>query len=85
MVQPDSRLRAPTGRLCDRLAGNADGLGFDVVTRDEYYRNTHLQTIAFEIAREVVRQLVEAAHPRAERLRSTGRATLLELVDPGAC
>jgi hypothetical protein len=28
----------------------------------------------------VVRQLVEAAHPRAERLRSTGRATLFPQV-----
>ncbi|MBA4175891.1 MAG: hypothetical protein C0505_04935 [Leptothrix sp. (in: Bacteria)] len=60
--------------------GTQTGFGFDVVTRDEYYRNTHLQTIAFEIAREVVRQLVEAAHPRAERLRSTGRATLFPQV-----
>jgi len=56
------------------------GFGFDVVTRDEYYRNTHLQTIAFEITREVVRQLVDAANPRAERLRRTGRATLFPQV-----
>lgn len=60
--------------------GTQTGFGFDVVTRDEYYRNTHLQTIAFEIAREVVRQLVDAANPRAERLRRTGRATLFPQV-----
>ena len=51
--------------------GTQTGFGFDLVTREEYYRNTHLQTIAFEVAREVVRQLVEAAHPKAERLRSS--------------
>jgi len=56
------------------------GFGFDVVTRDEYYRNTHLQTIAFEITREVVRQLVDAANPRAERMRRTGRAALFPQV-----
>ncbi len=62
------------------LPGTQTGFGFDLVTREEYYRNTHLQTIAFEIAREVVRQLVEATHPRAERLRSTGRAALFPQV-----
>ena len=60
--------------------GTQTGFGFELVTREEYYRNTHLQTIAFEIAREVVRQLVEAAHPGAERLRSTGRAALFPQV-----
>ena len=35
--------------------GTQTGFGFEVVTREAYYRNTHLQTIAFEIAREVVR------------------------------
>ncbi len=60
--------------------GTQTGFGFDMVTRDAYYRNTHLQTIAFEIAREVVRQLVEAAQPKAERLRSSGRATLFAQV-----
>jgi type III restriction enzyme len=60
--------------------GTQTGFGFDLVTREEYYRNTHLQTIAFEVAREVVRQLVEAAHPKAERLRSAGRATLFPQV-----
>jgi type III restriction enzyme len=57
------------------------GFGFDLVTREEYYRSTHLQTIAFEIAREVARQLVEtASHPRAESLRSNGRAALFPQV-----
>jgi len=60
--------------------GAKTGFGFDLVTRDEYYRNTHLQTIAFEIAREVVRQLVDSAHPRGERLRSSGRAALFPQV-----
>jgi type III restriction enzyme len=60
--------------------GTQTGFGFDVVTREEYYRNTHLQTIAFEITREVVRQLVEVTHPRAERMRSTGRAALFPQV-----
>lgn len=60
--------------------GTQTGFGFEVVTRDEYYRNTHLQTIAFGIAREVVRQLVESAGPRAERLRRAGRAALFPQV-----
>ena len=60
--------------------GTQTGFGFHVVTRDEYYRNTHLQTIAFEVTREVVRQLIDAANPRAERLRRTGRATLFPQV-----
>ncbi|HMN77642.1 MAG TPA: DEAD/DEAH box helicase family protein [Burkholderiaceae bacterium] len=60
--------------------GTQTGFGFEVATRDEYYRNTHLQTIAFGIAREVVRQLVESAGPRAERLRRAGRAALFPQV-----
>ena len=60
--------------------GTQTGFGFEVVTREAYYRNTHLQTIAFEIAREVVRQLVESTGPRAERLRRAGRATLFPQV-----
>jgi type III restriction enzyme len=60
--------------------GTQTGFGFELVTREEYYRNTHPQTIAFEIAREVVRGLTEAATPRAERLRATSRAALFPQV-----
>jgi type III restriction enzyme len=60
--------------------GTQTGFGFEVVTRDEYYRNTHLQTIAFGIAREVVRQVVESAGPRGEQLRHAGRAMLFPQV-----
>ncbi|MCE9660595.1 MAG: DEAD/DEAH box helicase family protein [Burkholderiales bacterium] len=60
--------------------GTQTGFGFELVTRDEYYRNTHPQTIAFEIAREVVRGLTDTADPRSESLRATGRTTLFPQV-----
>ena len=41
--------------------GHYGGFGFDNVNRQEYYASHHPQTIAFEIARDVVRQLTEAA------------------------
>jgi type III restriction enzyme len=56
------------------------GFGFEMVTREAYYRETHPQTIAFEIAREVVRRLTDSAHPGSERLRSAGRAALFPQV-----
>ena len=56
------------------------GFGFELMTREVYYRESHPQTIAFEITREVVRQLTDAAHPGSERLRATGRATLFPQV-----
>ena len=60
--------------------GQQTGFGFELVTREAYYAETHPQTIAFEIAREVVRQLTDAAHPASERLRRTGRAALFPQV-----
>lgn len=60
--------------------GTQTGFGFDRVTREAYYREVHPQTIAFEIAREVVRRLTDAAHPGSELRRSTGRATLFPQV-----
>jgi type III restriction enzyme len=56
------------------------GFGFELVTRDVYYEEMHLQTIAFDIAREVVRRLTDAAHPGSERLRCAGRAQLFPQV-----
>ena len=41
--------------------GHFGGFGFESVDRQGYYAGTHPQTIAFEIARDVVRQLTEAA------------------------
>lgn len=60
--------------------GAQTGFGFDVVTRDAYYNDVHPQTIAFEIAREVVRRLTDAAHPGSEARRTTGRALLFPQV-----
>ncbi len=60
--------------------GTQTGFGFELATREEYYRNTHPQTIAFEIAREVVRGLTNAANPRGESLHATGRAALFPQV-----
>ena len=56
------------------------GFGFEKVTREAYYREAHPQTIAFEMAREVVRRLTDAAHPGSERLRAAGRTTLFPQV-----
>ncbi len=36
------------------------GFGFEMADRQQYYNSVHPQTIAFEIAREIVRQLTEA-------------------------
>lgn len=60
--------------------GTQTGFGFDVVDRKAYYANTHPQTIAFEIARQVVRGLTDAAHPGRESLRASGRAALFPQV-----
>lgn len=56
------------------------GFGFDLVDRQKYYDSIHPQTIEFEIAREVVRALTEAAHPGKERLRRESRSTLFPQV-----
>lgn len=60
--------------------GQMTGFGFELFTREAYYRETHPQTIAFEIAREVVRQLTDAASPSGERTRTAGRAALFPQV-----
>ena len=56
------------------------GFGFDLVDRQTYYDSVHPQTIEFEIAREVVRALTEAAHPGKERLRRESRSALFPQV-----
>lgn len=56
------------------------GFGFEEVNRQEYYDSVHPQTIAFEIAREIVRILTEAAHPGKERLKSQSRSGLFPQV-----
>jgi type III restriction enzyme len=56
------------------------GFGFDLVDREAYYRSTHPQTIAFEIAKEIVRSLTEAAHPGKESLRRQARSVLFPQV-----
>ena len=38
------------------------GFGFETVDRQEYYRSTHPQQIAFEITHEIVNRLTDAAH-----------------------
>ena len=43
--------------------GDYGGFGFESVDRQRYYAAHHPQTIAFEIARDVVRQLTDAADP----------------------
>jgi len=60
--------------------GAHSGFGFDLVDRQAYYDSVHPQTIAFEIAREIVRMLTEAAHPGRERLKRQGRGALFPQV-----
>jgi type III restriction enzyme len=56
------------------------GFGFDLVDRQEYYDSVHPQTIEFEITREIVRALTDAAHPGKERLRRESRGALFPQV-----
>jgi type III restriction enzyme len=56
------------------------GFGFELVDRQTYYDSIHPQTIEFEIAREIVRALTEAAHPGKERLRRESRSALFPQV-----
>ncbi|AWO87811.2 MULTISPECIES: DEAD/DEAH box helicase [Bradyrhizobium] len=56
------------------------GFGFEIVNRQAYYDSIHLQTIEFEIAREVTRALTDAAHPSGGRLRSESRRSLFPQV-----
>lgn len=56
------------------------GFGFEEVNRQEYYDSVHLQTIEFEIAREIVRVLTETAYPGKERLKTQSRGTLFPQV-----
>ncbi|MGA2541603.1 MAG: DEAD/DEAH box helicase family protein [Verrucomicrobiota bacterium] len=56
------------------------GFGFTEVNRHEYYASVHPQTIAFEIAREIVRELTETAHAGKESLKRQSRVTLFPQV-----
>ena len=60
--------------------GAHSGFGFELVDRQAYYDSVHPQTIEFEIAREVVRSLTEAAHSGKERLRHESRSVLFPQV-----
>jgi type III restriction enzyme len=56
------------------------GFGFELVNRQTYYDSVHPQTIEFEIAREIVRALTEAAHPGKGRIRRESRSALFPQV-----
>jgi type III restriction enzyme len=56
------------------------GFGFTVVDREAYYAAVHPQTIAFEIARQIVRSLTEISHPGKEQLRRESRSALFPQV-----
>ena len=56
------------------------GFGFELVDRQEYYGNVHPQTIAFGIAREIVRALTEAGATGKESLRRQSRSALFPQV-----
>ena len=56
------------------------GFGFEEVDRQAYYDAVHPQTIAFRIAVEVVRQLIDAAGAGAPRRRRVQRGALFPQV-----
>ncbi|MFN0316116.1 MAG: hypothetical protein ACKVQA_13895, partial [Burkholderiales bacterium] len=56
------------------------GFGFDLVDRQAYYDSVHLQTIEFELAKEIVRALTETAVPGKQGLRQHSRAALFPQV-----
>jgi type III restriction enzyme len=60
--------------------GQHAGFGFSLVDRETYYASTHPQTIAFEIAKEIVRSLTETAHAGKESLRRKARSILFPQV-----
>ncbi len=60
--------------------GDHGGFGFELLDRQTYYNSVHPQMIEFEITREVVRELTEAAHPGKERLRRESRSVLFPQV-----
>jgi len=60
--------------------GDHGGFGFELLDRQAYYDSVHPQMIEFEIAREVVRELTEAAHPGKERIRRESRSVLFPQV-----
>jgi type III restriction enzyme len=56
------------------------GFQCDLVNRQEYYDSVHPQTIEFEIARDTIRALTDAAYPGKESLRSESRSALFPQV-----
>jgi type III restriction enzyme len=75
MVPTDALIRPQVGYQFGHASAHG-GFGFELVNRQEYYDSVHLQTIEFDIAREIVRALTEASHPGKERLRRESRSTL---------
>ena len=60
--------------------GGHGGFGFELMDRQAYYNSVHPQTIEFEIAREIVRALTEAAHTGKVRLHRESRTMLFPQV-----
>jgi type III restriction enzyme len=65
-----------------QYGGPTAGGGFQSVEQDreEYYRSTHLQTITFEIARQVVMRLTEGVEGGTPKLRLQSRHQLFPQV-----
>jgi type III restriction enzyme len=66
-------------QVSHRVGGPGSGFEQELQDRQAYYESTHLQTIKFEIAREVVRRLTEAGSPTA-KLALTSRHQLFPQV-----
>ena len=60
--------------------GTYGGFGFELVDREAYYDSVHSQTIEFEIAKEIVRALTDAAQNGKEKLRRQSRSALFPQV-----
>jgi type III restriction enzyme len=72
-------VRPQVGHQISRPSAHG-GFGFELVDRQAYNDSVHPQTIGFEIAREVVRALTEAAHPGKGNLRRESRSVLFPQV-----
>ena len=67
--------REPTATFVLPTIGYSEGhasqrltsIGFEVQNREEYYRQTHLQTIEFQIAKMIVDQLTDPSYSSSDR------------------
>jgi len=80
LVSSHSSVPATADRLSNWQPERVWRVWVELVDREAYYNSNHPQTIEFEMAKEVVRSLTEAAHPGKESLRRQARNALFPQV-----